>query len=86
MISSWVWHSRSAQRLPMTVFEQQFFGLRARLGERRFEPAGDGGTQLAIAPGMGFGKGLEVGHDRRAVEEFGGGPRTALDVQHRGTS
>ena len=71
---------------PMTVFQQQFFGLRARLGERRFETAGDGGAQFAIAPGMGAGKGLEVGHDRRAVEEFGGGPRTALDVQHCATS
>ena len=28
----------------VTVFQQQFFGLRAGLGERRFETAGDGGA------------------------------------------
>ena len=66
----------------MTVLQQQLFGLRAGLGQRCSEAAGDGGAQFPLAPGMALGKDLEVGHDRRAIDEFGGGARAALDVQH----
>ena len=72
MISSWVWHSRSAQRRPWRSLSNSSLGAGARLGERGLKPASHGGAQLALAPGMSFGQRVEVGDDRRSVDELGG--------------
>ena len=84
MISSWVWHSRSAQRRPWRSLSSNCSALGAGLGQRDFEAARDGGAQFALAPGMGFGKGFEVGDDRRAIDEFGRGTRGARWVSSIG--
>ena len=66
----------------VAVLEQQFLGARARLQQRSLEAARHGSAQFALAPGMGFGKGFEVGDDGRAVDQFGGDARRPLDIKH----
>ena len=65
----------------VAVLEQQFLGAGARLHQRRLEAARHGGAQFALAPGMGFGEGFEVGDDGRAVDQFGGDARRPLEYQ-----
>ena len=47
---------------------------------------GPGGAQVTLAPGVGLGERLEVGDDRRVVEEVGGGVRGAGAIEHHRTS
>ena len=70
----------------VTVLQQQLLGAGARLRQRRFQALGDGGAQFALAPGMDLGERLEVGDDRRAVEEVDGGVRGAGAIEHHRTS
>ena len=70
----------------LTLLQQQLLGAGARLRQRRFQALGDGGAQFALAPGMDLGERLEVGDDRRAVEEVGGGVRGAGAIEHHRTS
>ena len=66
---------RAAAPVPI-LFSRASARARA-CGQRRFEPAGDGGAQFALAAGVAFGEGLEVGDNRGAVDQVGGarGPR-----------
>ena len=82
MISSWVWHSRSAQRRPWRSVEQQILGAGARLRQRRLEPARYGGAQFALAARMGVGQRFEIGDDGGAVDQFLGGARRSFGIKH----
>jgi hypothetical protein len=70
----------------VAILEQEFFGTGPRVGERGLEAAGDRGPQFALAPGMGFRQRVEVGNNRRAIDEFPGGACGTLGVQHCGRS
>ena len=83
MISSCTWHNRSAQRRPWRSFKQQFLGMRPRLRQRRFKALRHRGAQFALAAGIGRRKRLEIGDDRRGIDQFDGGAVRSLDVKHR---
>ncbi len=70
----------------VTVLEQQLFGLGPPLRQRRLEPQSERNAQFALAPGMACGGGLEVGGDRRRIDQGDGVRRGALGVQHGNVS
>ena len=67
----------------VAVLEQQILGVRARLRQRRFEALRHRGAQFALAPGIGRREHLEIGDDRRGIDQFDGGAVRSLGVEHR---
>ncbi len=67
---------------PMAVLEQELLGLRARLRQRRFQALRDRGAQLALTTRVRLGELVEIGEDRRGVDEFDGAARRTLNIQH----
>ena len=82
MISSCIWHSRSAQRRPWRSFSNSSSAAGARLRQRRFQPLRHGGAQFALAPGIGRRERLEIGDDRRGIDQFDAGAVRSLGVEH----
>ena len=66
----------------VAVFQQQRFGLFARLHQRCFEALRHGGAQFALAPGIGRRERLKVGDDRRGIDQFDGGAVRSLNIEH----
>ena len=66
----------------VAVLEQQLLGARAGLRERELQPLRHRGAQFALAAGMGLRQRLEIGDDRRRVDELDVDARRTLAVQH----
>ena len=66
----------------VAVFQQQRFGLFARLYQCRLEALRHGGAQLVLAPGIGRRKRLKVADDRRSIDQFDAGAVRSLNVEH----
>ena len=68
---------------PVAILQQQFFRMRPRLRQRRFEPLRHGGAQFALTPGMGRRQGLKIGDDRCGIDQFDAAAVRSLGVEHR---
>ena len=66
----------------VAVLEQELFGVRARGRQRRLQTLRHRGAQFALASRIGLGERLELGGDRRAVDQRGAGAGGTVNIQH----
>ena len=66
----------------MAISQQELFGAGASLRESRLEMLGDSGAQFAVTAGVALRQRLEIGGERRWVDQVTRNAWRSLNVQH----
>ena len=82
MISSCIWHSRSAQRRPWRSLSSSCSACARACASADFRRCATAVRNSRSRPAWVSASAFEVGDDCRAVDQFGGDARPPLDIKH----